>query len=306
MREEAGGEEEADRVMAVPPLEHRILHAAPQDYRLRGEDRDRDRRVVAEMQHRDREDEGEIEPVGHEDMRLLAAEDRAEEHQQIGDPDDRQPEVGVPLGLGVFLAFGDAEQIARAGDHDEEVVAEHHEPRREIARQPRAAGALHDIERGRQQHVAAEGEDHGRGVQRTQAPEVEPGRDVEPGIGELEGDVDAYRHAREAPEQSGERSELYRPEIIVGPAVDLERRRSGRARVVALEDREDAAGARRSTPSHIWKAKAGSIVLAAMKRHVNAMAASTTARLTSPTRSDLAVLAACIRNPLCASRKTFA
>ena len=92
--EEAGGEEEADRVVAVPPLEHRVLHAAPQDDRLRRERRDRNRRVVAEMQHRDRQDEGEIEPVGDVDVRLLAAHQRAEEHQQIGDPDDGQPQVG--------------------------------------------------------------------------------------------------------------------------------------------------------------------------------------------------------------------
>jgi hypothetical protein len=39
--EEAGGEEEADRVVAVPPLEHRILHADPSDVGLRAEHRDR-------------------------------------------------------------------------------------------------------------------------------------------------------------------------------------------------------------------------------------------------------------------------
>ena len=74
--------------------------------------------VVAEMQHRDRQDEGEIEPVRHEDVGLLAAEDGAEEHQQIGDPDDGEPQVGVPFRLGVFLALGDAEQVACSGDQD--------------------------------------------------------------------------------------------------------------------------------------------------------------------------------------------
>ena len=101
---------------------------------------------------------------------------RAEEDQQIGDPDDGQPEVGVPFRLGIFLRLGDAEQIAGAGDDDEEVVAEHDEPGREVAGEPRAAGALHDIERGRDQHVAAEGEDHRRGVQRPEAAERDPGQ----------------------------------------------------------------------------------------------------------------------------------
>ena len=56
------------------------------------------------MQDRDGQDEGEIEPVRHVDVRLLAAHDGAEEDQEIGDPDDGEPEVGVPLGLGIFLA----------------------------------------------------------------------------------------------------------------------------------------------------------------------------------------------------------
>ena len=60
-------------------------------------------------------------------------------------------------------------------------------------------------------------------MQRPQAAEVEPGRDVEPGKGELEGDVDAHRHARQAPEQSREGAEFDGPEIVVGLAVDLER-----------------------------------------------------------------------------------
>ena len=68
-REEAGGQEEADRVMAVPPLHHRILHARPGAVGLVGEGRDRHRGVVAQMQHRNRDDEGKEEPVRHIDMR---------------------------------------------------------------------------------------------------------------------------------------------------------------------------------------------------------------------------------------------
>jgi hypothetical protein len=46
---------------------------------------------------------------------------RAEEDQQVDDPDHGQPEVGVPFRLGVFLALGDAQQIAGAGEHDEQL-----------------------------------------------------------------------------------------------------------------------------------------------------------------------------------------
>ncbi len=174
--EEAGRQEEADGVVAVPPLHHRVLHARPHDVGLRREQRDRDGRVVAEMQHGDRQDEGEIEPVGDVDMRLRAPRQRADEHQKIDDPDNRQPQVGVPLRLGVFLALGDAEQIARAGNDDEEIAAEHDEPGRQIAGETRAGRALHDIEGRCDQHVAAEGEDDGRGVQRADAAEGKPGR----------------------------------------------------------------------------------------------------------------------------------
>ena len=158
-------------------------------------------RVAADMQHRDREDEGEVEPVGDENMRLLAAEHRAEEHQEVDDPDHRQPEVGAPLGLRIFLALGDAEQVAGAGDQDEDIVAEYDEPGSKIASQTRAAGALHDIERRRQKNVAAETKDRRRGVQGLQAAEVEPRRDIETGKDELKGDDDADRHARQSPEQ---------------------------------------------------------------------------------------------------------
>ena len=203
------------------------------------------------MQHRDREDEGEVEPVGDENMRLLAAEDRAEEHQKVDDPDDRQPEVGVPLGLRIFLALGDAEQIAGAGDEDEEIVAEDDEPGREIAGQARSAGALYDIERRRQEDVAAEGEDHRRGVQGPQAAEVEPWRDVEVGERELEGDVDADRHARQAPEQGEQGPDLDGREVVIRQSADLERRPFRRTGVEALEDREYARRRRPGSEPHM-------------------------------------------------------
>ena len=200
----------------------------------------------------------------------------------------------VPFRLGVFLAVGDAEQIARPGDHDEHVVAEHDEPRREIADQAGAAGALDDVERGGEQHVAAEGEDHRRSVQRPQAAEIEPRRDVEPGIGELEGDVDAHRHARHAPEQGGEGAELDRPEIVVGLAVDFERRRVGRPRRVALEDGEDRPPRwrRRRAPCGTRKPARWS-----WRRHRGTPEAGRPVRLISPTsppRIDFLVVTACI------------
>ena len=145
--EEAGGEEEADRVVAVPPLRHGVLHAGIDHVALRAEQRDRHRQIVDDVQHGDGDDEGEIEPVRHIDMRLAPLGERADEDEEIDDPDDGQPEIHVPFGLGIFLRLGDAEQIAGGGKHDEELIAPEHEPGRPTPREPRAAGALHDIER---------------------------------------------------------------------------------------------------------------------------------------------------------------
>ena len=245
-REEAGGEEEADRVVAVPPLHHRVLHARPDDVGLRREQRHRDRGVVAEMQHRNRQDEGEIEPVGDVDVRLAAPHDGAEKDQEVDDPDDREPEVGIPLRLGVFLRLGDAEQIAGAGDDNEEIVAEHDEPGRDVAGEAGAAGALHDIERGRDQHVAAEGEDHRRCMQRADAAERKPRQiEIEDRKGELERRPQSDRKAGNAPDHRGDGRELDRAHVVVGLAVDGERRQLGRTVVVAVDDRErggDACG----------------------------------------------------------------
>ena len=112
--EEAGGEEEADRVVAVPPLGQRILDAGEQRVALHAEERDRHRQVVDDVQHRDGDDEGQVEPVGDVDVRLLAPQQRAEEDDQIGDPDEGQPEVDIPFGLGILAALADAQDIAQS------------------------------------------------------------------------------------------------------------------------------------------------------------------------------------------------
>ena len=169
---------------------------------------------------------------------------RAEKHQQIGDPDHREPQVGVPFRLGVFLRLRDAEQIAGAGDEDEEVVAEHDEPRREVADEPRAAGPLHHVERRRDQHVAAEREDDRGGVQRPDAAERDPRQiEIQDGKGQLQRRPQAHREAGDAPEHRGDGRELDRAEIVVRLAVDRERRQLRRPVVVAVEDLEDGRGA---------------------------------------------------------------
>ncbi len=260
--EEAGGEEEADRIMAVPPLDHRILDARPKHIGFRREDRDRNRGIVAEHEHGDGHDEGEIEPVRHIDMRLDPLHDRAEEDQQISDPDGDQEKVGVPFGFGIFLRMGDAEQIAGRGDDDEEIIAEHDEPGRKVAGEPCPGRALHDIKRGGDEHIAAEGENHRRRVDRPQPPEFDPRQiEVQDRKGHFERDIEADAEADDAPEDRCHRCEFDRPEIIIGLAVDDLRHRLGRARIVAIDDRE-AAGACRRRKKQGMEAVGGLISLA--------------------------------------------
>ena len=62
--EEASGEEEADRVVAIPPLRHGILHAGIEHVALRAQRDTGIARLLMMCSMADGDDEGEIEPVG--------------------------------------------------------------------------------------------------------------------------------------------------------------------------------------------------------------------------------------------------
>ena len=174
--QEARRQEEAHRVVAIPPLHQRILHARIGRVAFGGIDGDRDRRVIDDVQHRDGDDERQKEPVRHIDMRLGPFQDRAQEDQQVANPDNRQPQVDVPFRFGVFLALAEAHDIAERGHDDKELVAPEDEIRQRLAaEQAGPAGALHDVERCSQQRGSAKGEDRRRGVDRAQAAKVGEG-----------------------------------------------------------------------------------------------------------------------------------
>src|SRR5690606_29108773 len=134
------------------------------DVALRVRERDRQSQVVHDVQHRDGDDERQIEPVRDVDVRLATPRDRADEDEEVGHPDDGEPNVRVPFRLGVFLALRYAEEVARGGDHNEELIAPDNEVRSPTAGEPGVAGALHDVEGRRDQRVATEGEDDRGGV----------------------------------------------------------------------------------------------------------------------------------------------
>ncbi len=225
--EEAGGQEEADRVMAVPPLHHRVLHAGIGGIRLPQRRRQLD--VVDDMQDRDRQDVGAEKPVGHVDVAGLAAGDGAEEHGRVSDPYRRDQQVDRPFQLGVFLRGRDAQrQRDRRGD-DHRLPAPEGERRQRPGEQARLAGPLHHVVRRREQRAAAEGEDHRIGMQRTQPSERQPRRiEIEFRPDQLRGKQHADRHADDAP-YHGHDGELPHDVIVEGVGGARGRGRAGQA-----------------------------------------------------------------------------
>ena len=198
--EEARGQEEADRVVAVPPLHHRVDHAGVGRVGL--PQRDRHLRAVDDVQHGDRDDEGREEPVGNVDVLDAAGGERAEEDDRVGHPDDGDGEVDRPLELGVFLAGRDAQRQRDRGGQDDQLPAPERERRERRREEPHMAGTLDDVVGRREQSGSAEGEDHGVRVQGPQPPVRQPGDvEVKGREQELRRDEHADGHPDDSPDQ---------------------------------------------------------------------------------------------------------
>ncbi len=93
-------------------------------------------------------------------MRLFPLPERSKEQEQIEHPDNGQPQVGVPLRLGVFLTLCCPQKVSGTGNNDKGVVTKDYEPGHDLARHARAAGPLNHIHGRRQQNVSAERKNH--------------------------------------------------------------------------------------------------------------------------------------------------
>ena len=112
------GKEERDRVVRIPPLHQRVLHAGVERVALEPARRDRER--VDDVEHRDRDGRGDVEPDGDVEVLLAALEDGAEKVDGEDHPDDRNGDVNRPLQLRVFLAGSQAQRERdRRADNDE-------------------------------------------------------------------------------------------------------------------------------------------------------------------------------------------
>ncbi|CUJ48696.1 Uncharacterised protein [Achromobacter xylosoxidans] len=212
--QEAGGQEEAHRVVAVPPLHHGVLYPRIGGVRLPQRHRHLD--VVEDVQDGDGQDVRAEEPVGHVDMLGPTLDDGAEEHNGVGHPDQRDQDVDGPFEFGVFLAAGVAQRQGDGGRDDDRLPAPEGERGQPVTENAGLTGALDNVVRGREQRAAAEGEDHGVGVQRAQAAVAEPGGvEIQLRPNQLRGEKNAHSHADDAPDHGHER-ELPHDPIVEG------------------------------------------------------------------------------------------
>ncbi len=197
--EETGGQEETHRVVAVPPLDHRVSGTGVS--RIRLEQADWQRHVVDDVQHRGDDDERAVEPVANVDVLGFALGDGAEEHQTVSDPDNRQQNRDRPFQLGVFLGGGVTQRQGNDCANDDRLPAPEGEGREAVGNQSRLAGSLHDIVGSGKQCTTAEGENHQVCVQRAQASKARPRQtEVQFRPDQLRGDEDTEPHAKDPPD----------------------------------------------------------------------------------------------------------
>jgi len=103
--QEAGGQEEAHRVVAVPPLHHGILHTRIGGVGL-GQGNG-DFSTIHHVQQSYSDDEGTVEPVGHINVADLTDGDGTEEDHGVGNPHHGDQDINRPFQFGVFLGRGE-------------------------------------------------------------------------------------------------------------------------------------------------------------------------------------------------------
>ncbi len=196
--QEAGGQEEAHGVVAVPPLHHRIGRARIDRVGL--EPAHRDFQVVDDVQHRRHQDEGTEEPVTHIDVLGLALHDGAEEHGDVRHPYQGDQDVDRPFQFRVFLGAGEALRQRDDRQHDHGLPTPEGEGSETIGEQSRLAGALNHVVGRGEQCATTEGEDHRVGVQGTQTTEARPRQvEIERGPHQLRGDENTQAHPNDSP-----------------------------------------------------------------------------------------------------------
>ena len=102
--QEAGCQEKAHRIVAVPPLNHRINRTCVNRIRFHQTGRDAD--IVDDVQQRNGQDKAAVEPVGNVNMFDFTFGNRTEEYDGVGNPHQRNQNVDRPFQLSVFFTLG--------------------------------------------------------------------------------------------------------------------------------------------------------------------------------------------------------
>ena len=153
--EEAGGQEEADRVVAVPPLHHRVLDAGVRRIRLHRPERDRHLGAVDDVQQRDRSGctrrrtSWRRRCAASCAWMIVPKNTIAYVTQTSGDQD-----VDRPFELGVFLGRREAERQRDRRQHDDRLPAPERERRERVAEEAHLARALDDVIGRREQRAS--------------------------------------------------------------------------------------------------------------------------------------------------------
>jgi len=201
--EERGGEQEADRVVAVPPLHEGVLHPGVNGVAV--EQARRHGQVVEHVQQGDGDKGRYVEPDGDVEVTLTTAGDGAEDVDAEDYPHHGDGDVDGPLQLGVLLALGNTRGKAHRCGDDDRLPAPEVQLRQRLGEHARLEQPLQRVVDAGEDGVAREGEDDRVGVQGPQATEGQPGQaEVEGRRRQLQGDQEPHDHAHQPPHQGDE------------------------------------------------------------------------------------------------------
>jgi 23S rRNA (cytosine1962-C5)-methyltransferase len=196
--QEACGQEEADRIVAIPPLDHGVLHTGIGRVRL--ESAHGQRSAVDQVQQSHGNDECAKEPVGHINVTHLARAHCAKEDHSKRHPDQRDENVNGPFEFGIFFALGVAQWQGNGCQHDHQLPAPKGESGQFVVEQADIAGALHHVISRCEQTTSAKRKNHRIRMQWAQAAVTEPwNTQIQLGPGQLSRNDHANQHAHHTP-----------------------------------------------------------------------------------------------------------
>ncbi len=243
--EERRGQEERHRVVPVPPLDQRVLHAGV--HRVALEQADRQLERVDDVQQRDGDERRQVEPDRDVEVPLPPLGDGADQVDAERDPHRGDGQIDRPLELGVLLARREPEREGQGGGDDDQLPAPEMERAQPVAEHARLAQPLQRVVDADEDRVAGEGEDGGVGVQRAQPAVGQLGDAAEHVRGhQLQPDDEADEEGDQPPQGSGDHEALDDGVVVLetfgGRGHEGYLQRGGESRRTASSSRTRTAG----------------------------------------------------------------